>query len=143
MKDNPQVFAVRALALFAAFVALGGCEPRPAPGAGDADGTYTARGEIVRVDAPSRDVWIHHEAIPTFRDAKGVTVGMESMTMPFPAGADLPLTDLAPGARGEFTFSVRWTGERPLRLERWTPLPAGTTLAFDPPPADQPAAVPE
>jgi hypothetical protein len=105
------------------------------------DGTYLVRGEIARLPAAgSREVGIRHEAIPDFRDEKGSTVGMDSMTMPFPAAAGVELGGLAVGDRGTFTFEVRWRGTPPLVLTRWEPLPAGTRLSFDPPDAAAPGA---
>lgn len=97
------------------------------------DGTYRVRGEIVRLPAAgSREVGIHHEAIPDFRDEKGNQVGMDSMTMPFLAAPEVALDGFAAGDRVEFEFEVRWKGARPILLTGLHKLPAGTRLAFDP-----------
>jgi hypothetical protein len=117
------------------------CGPKAPQAPTAPDGTYQVRGEIARLPAAgSREVGIRHEAIPDFRDEKGTTVGMDSMTMPFPAVAGVELGGLAVGDRGTFTFEVRWRGTPPLVLTRWEPLPAGTRLSFDPPDADAPDA---
>lgn len=114
-----------------------GCGPSPAPDA-PPDATYTVRGEIAKLPTEgSNEVWIHHEAIPDFRDQKGETVGMESMTMPFPLGPQVAAGELAMGERVTFDFEVRWAGRgRPLAVTRIEPLTKGTKLAFDPPEAD-------
>lgn len=97
------------------------------------DGTYRVRGEIARLPAAgSREVGIHHEAIPDFRDEKGNQVGMDSMTMPFLAAPEVALDGIAAGDRVEFEFEVRWKGARPILLTGLHKLPAGTRLAFDP-----------
>lgn len=103
------------------------------------DATYSVRGEIAKLPADaSSELWIHHEAIPDFRNDKGATVGMDSMTMPFPVGAGVSLDGLAAGDRISFDFEVRWQGRgRPLAITRIERLPEGTRLAFDPPPAEE------
>ena len=98
------------------------------------DGTYRVRGEIVRLPAAgSREVGIHHEAIPDFKDERGSQVGMDSMTMPFLAAEAVALDGFAAGDRVEFEFEVRWKSARPILLTRLQKLPAATRLAFDPP----------
>lgn len=103
------------------------------------DATYSVRGEIAKLPSDaSSELWIHHEAIPDFRNDKGETVGMESMTMPFPVGTGVSLDGLATGDRISFDFEVRWQGRgRPLAITRIERLPEGTRLAFDPPPAEE------
>jgi Cu/Ag efflux protein CusF len=114
------------------------------PAAAAADGTYHARGEIVRLPAAgTREIWIEHESIPDFRNEAGATVGMDSMTMPFPAAEGVPLDGLAAGDRVAFDFEVRWKSEPRLSLTRWEKLPVGTRLEFDPPPAGDQGAPPE
>jgi Cu/Ag efflux protein CusF len=104
------------------------CGPR-APAAPDA--IYTARGEITKIDAATREVYVHHEALPEFRDEQGAVVGMESMSMPFTPGPGIDLGALTVGQRVEFEFGIRWRAAPRLELRRATPLPPGTRLAFD------------
>jgi len=114
-----------------------GCGPGRTPDA-PVDATYSVRGEVAKLPTEgSNEIWIHHEAIPDFRNERGETVGMESMTMPFPLGAEVALGDLATGDRVAFDFEVRWKGRgRPLAVTRIERLPAGTRLAFDEPEAE-------
>lgn len=132
-------YASRALLAAAALAAAAGCARQAAPPAGEAaaDGTYTVRAELVRLPAaPGGELYLRHESIPDFRDSKGETVGMASMTMPFSAPADLDLAGYAAGDRVAATFEVRWKAAKmPLRVTRLEKLPAGTALEFDAPPA--------
>ena len=122
-------FAAACLLVSLAACRAGAPEASTAP-----DGAYRARGEIVRLPAAgSREVGIHHEAIPDFKDERGSQVGMDSMTMPFLAAEAVSVDGLAEGDRVEFEFEVRWKGARPILLTRLQELPAGTRLAFDPP----------
>jgi Cu/Ag efflux protein CusF len=139
--------ASRALLAVAALAAAAGCAAGSAPPAAEAaaDATYTVRAEIVRLPAaPGGELYLRHESIPDFRDSKGETVGMASMTMPFSAPAALDLAGFAAGDRVEATFEVRWKAAKmPLRVTRLAKLPAGTALAFDaPPPAAGESAQP-
>jgi len=135
-----------ALVAVAALALAAGCARQAAPpsGASAADAAYTVRAEIVRLPAaPGGELYLRHEAIPDFRDSKGEAVGMGSMTMPFGAPAELDLAGFAAGDRVEATFEVRWKADRmPLRVTRLAKLPAGTALAFDPPPAVDDGAAP-
>jgi len=123
--------ALAALTAVAAIAALacGGSKEAPA------DATYTVRAEIVRLpDAPSGELYLHHESVPDFRNSAGKTIGMSSMTMPFAAADGLDLSRFSPGDRATVTFEVRWGGgAKPLRVTSLEPLPAGTQLAFDAP----------
>lgn len=128
-----------ALLALVAIASTPGCAPPSKPATDSpADATYTVRAEIVRLPAaPDGELYLRHESIPDFRDSKGETVGMASMTMPFGAPAELDLTGLAAGDRVEATFEVRWNAPRmPLRVTRCNRLPAGTALEFDAPPTD-------
>jgi len=111
-------------------IACGPSTESAAPVAADA---YQVRGEIVRLPAaPGGDLFLHHEAIPDFRDSKGETVGMMSMTMPFTAAESVDLSGLAPGDRVAVDFEVRWAPKPALLVTRLEPLPQGTRLGFDP-----------
>lgn len=127
--------ALAVVAAVAAVVATPiACSPAPAP-PGPPDATYAVRGEITRLPGEgSREIWIHHEAIPDFVNDKGVEVGMDSMTMPFPLAPGVSLEGYAAGDRIAFEFEVRWQGEgRPMAITRLERLPDGTRLGFDPP----------
>jgi Cu/Ag efflux protein CusF len=128
MKRHTLPFAAACLVLGLLACRAGAPETSAAP-----DATYRVRGEIVRMPAAgSREIGIHHEAIPDFKDEKGKLVGMDSMTMPFLAAPQVALGGFAVGDRVEFEFEVRWRGARPILLVRLQKLATGTRLAFDP-----------
>lgn len=153
---------VAPLALVLALVpALSACSDRPAasttpePGAGTSSATpatfaqeYTTRGVIAALpgaDRPGTDLSIQHEAIPEFVDGAGQTVGMRTMTMPFPHLAPgVTLDGLAQGDKVRFTFGVAWnpssTPGSTRLIPSWTvtmieKLPPDTPLELGAPPA--------
>ncbi len=120
------------------------CGKPPAAPAKPVD-SYAMRGEIVRLPQPGeREIAIRHEAVPDFRDESGKVVGMGAMTMPFTLAPDLPATAMAglvPGDRIAFTLEMHWQETSEIaRISRLERLPAGTVLAWDPPPAAPSAA---
>ena len=102
------------------------------------------RGEIVRLPAPgSHEIVIRHEAVPDFRDEAGKVVSMEAMTMPFALAPEASIAGLAPGDRIAFTLEMRWQEPSEVaRISRIGKLPEGTTLSWESPPAEVPAAPP-
>ena len=124
-RPTPALFALALLGL-----AVAGCgEARDASAE-----VYTVRGEIARLPDPSRpdgaELYLRHEAIPTFRDRAGEVVGMEAMTMGFPLAASIELGGLAAGDPVEVDFEVRWHGGGPpLRITRLVPLAASPFAA--------------
>lgn len=106
---------------------LTGCSDRPTAGGTPAAATqpaprqtdttyaqeYTTRGVIQALpgaDRPGTDLSIQHEAIPEFVNGAGETVGMRTMTMPFPHLAPgVKLDGLAAGDKVRFTFGVTWS----------------------------------
>ncbi len=85
--------------------------------------SYTVRAKVEQVQG---SLWkLHHEAMPTFRDKDGKTVGMHAMTMGFaaPAKGAAKAGDLV-----EITFEVRWGQKPPMRITGLKKLPAGTKL---------------
>lgn len=106
----------------------------PAPvtsGRGEPDAVYPTRGRIMMLPDPrnpAAELQIHHEPIDTFVNANG-TVGMNSMIMPFPIGADESLGGLSIGDAVEFDFAA-WTtpGNRHYEARRIRKLPADTKL---------------
>jgi hypothetical protein len=125
--------------LLASALALAACGPGSPDGrtAGEppppAD-TYETRGlvrQLPRAERPGSELYIHHEAVPDFRDADGEVVGMESMAMPFPVADPSMLDGLEPGDKVAFTFEMRWEGGDPLLVTRLEKLPPETRLAFE------------
>jgi Cu/Ag efflux protein CusF len=121
---------------FAVLVAttLAACGGKTTPPAAD---VYTARGvveKLPQVNGPDKEIYIHHAAIPGFRDEHGKVVGMMSMTMPFPVTAGVSLAGIAPGDPVEFTFTVAWKEPAGYRIVRLHRLPAGTAVNFQSPP---------
>ncbi|MBB6430719.1 copper-binding protein [Algisphaera agarilytica] len=140
----------RKTACFLAFPALSlglvfstGCSdsgPQSGPEAVDSaeptSTTYVVRGVISTLpypDNPASSLNVKHEAIPDFVDAQGKTVGMDTMTMPFPVADDLDLSSFSVDDKVEVTFVVTWGGED----QGWTatqlsPLPEDAELDFTP-----------
>lgn len=111
-----------------ALAACGGSDaPSPPPS------TYEVRGLVRHLpgeDEPHRDVLLHHEAIPDFKDDRGEVVGMDSMAMPFhPADPSL-LDGLEVGDKVKFAFEISWDGSASVRLVRIEKLPSETELDF-------------
>ena len=118
------------VSVLAAVVGSCGREAPPPP----AD-VYTVRGVVERLPhagGPDSGLYIHHAAIPSFRDEHGKVVGMMSMTMPFPVAAGVSLVGIAPGDLVEFTFAVEWKQPGGYRITRIEKLPPGTVVDFNP-----------
>ena len=96
--------------------------------------TYTVRGEVLELPQkgkPQREFKVHHEAIDTFVGSDGKVVGMNAMTMAFPPGDGVSISDLALGDKIELTFSV-WRTDKSLDwfATKIVKLPADTALIF-------------
>ena len=118
------------MSVLAAVVGSCGREAPPPP----AD-VYTVRGVVERLPqagGPDSGLYIHHAAIPSFRDEHGKVVGMMSMTMPFPVAAGVSLAGIAPGDAVQFTFTVEWKRPAGYQLTRIEKLPPGTAVDFNP-----------
>jgi hypothetical protein len=146
------------IVLAAAALTLPACERNPSEPApptppapssrGEPDDTYTVRGQIEQIptpDKPTSDFIVHHEAIDNFKNPDG-TLGMNSMSMPFPLAKGLRL-EVVPGDIVELQFVV-WTkpGHRGYEVRKITKLPPDARLEFRkaappqqvPPPQPQP-----
>ena len=96
--------------------------------------SYTTRGIVRQLgDGPSQELFIHHEAIPSFVNIDGEVQGMDSMAMPFPVDEAALPGDLQVGDKVSFEFEVNWTGSPPMRLLSLEKLPPETLLAFEMP----------
>jgi Cu/Ag efflux protein CusF len=117
----------------AALAAFAGCRGKaPVPHAD----VYTVRGVVEKLpqaDGPDKNLYIHHQTIPDFRDEHGKVVGMMSMTMPFPVAAGVSLAGIAPGDPVEFTFTMSWGKPSGYQITRIEKLPPGTAVDFAPP----------
>lgn len=97
---------------------------------------YIVRGEIAQLPDPAfplRELLIRHEAIPTFRNAKGEIVGMQAMVMPFPRlDENVTLTGLEIGSKIELVMRTFLEADR-LRysIESIRLLPPETVLNFN------------
>ncbi len=111
-------------------------QPETAQTAAGSTATYVVRGEITGLpdaDNPTSSLMIRHEAIPDFVDAQGKTVGMDTMTMPFPPAAELDLSPFSVGDQVAVTFVVTWgAGHNGWEATQLTTLPADTPLDFTP-----------
>ena len=103
---------------------LGACEQQPASSGAvqqaqvvsasgtPADQVYSTRGEVsslVVAGSPASEFRITHEAIDSFVNKRGDTVGMSSHAMTFPyvaPGVDVDALQI--GDKVGFTFEVRW-----------------------------------
>jgi Cu/Ag efflux protein CusF len=116
----------------AVLTALGGCGGKaPAPRAD----VYSVRGVVEKLPeagSPDKSIYIHHAAVPGYRDESGKVIGMESMTMPFPLAPDVSLAGIAPGDPVEFTLSVTWRPQAGYRITAIHKLPPGTEIDFQP-----------
>ena len=115
-------------------IVLARCGSRNQPaatGRGAPEAAYMTRGRVMMLPSttnPAAEFQIHHESIESFANPNG-TVGVGSVIMPFPIGADSSLNDLAVGDPIEFEFAV-WTtpGKRHYEARKIRKLPAETKL---------------
>ncbi len=97
---------------------------------------YQVRALVRHLPEPDEarpEILVRHEAIPSFKNADGEVVGMETMSMPFPLADTGLIADLEAGDRVELTFEVSWHGGNPLKVTAIEKLPEGTQLAFEAP----------
>ena len=121
----------RALLLIGLSVVIfASCGSRKPQAAGE---HYTVRGKIAAMaNGPqSKEIEIHHEAIPTFRNQQGKVNGMHSMQMPFAVAADISLAAFSVGDKVTFEFEVVWDDKSPLHLTRLDKLPADAALTLE------------
>jgi len=114
----------RALFLVA-MLGCGGAKPQPAE-------HYTVRGEIATMPAgaSSKEIEIHHEAIPAFKNEQGKVKTMDSMQMPFAVQPGVSLAAFQVGDKVTFDFDVVWDDKAPLHLTKLEKLPPETTLTL-------------
>ncbi len=105
--------------------------------------SYTVRGKVTTLPSAERpidDFMIHHEAIHDFKNRDGVvfenaatgTLGMKSMTMPFPVDESVSLDSIEVGDIVEFTFITVWGESYPdYKVTNVTKLAADTKLDFE------------
>jgi len=95
---------------------------------------YTVRGRIAAMPAgeQSKEIDVHHEAIPTYKHRDGKVRGMDAMVMTFAPASGVSLTGLAPGDPVEMTFEVRWDDHPALVIQRIQELPPDTQLQLAP-----------
>lgn len=70
--------------------------------------TYYVRGIVIELPSERGDLVIRHESIPEFMNIKGEIVGMSSMQMSFPLGAEASLEGIVVGDKVQFVFEVDW-----------------------------------
>ena len=105
--------------------------------------SYRTRGVVRQLaKGPAQELFIHHEAIPTFVNMDGEVQGMGSMAMPFPVSETALPDDLQVGDKVSFEFEVNWTGSPPMRLLALEKLAPDTLLSFEMPESRDPAADP-
>ena len=122
---------IASLSILSALVLAACGTPEEPPPPAD---SYRTRGlvrQLPSADRPGSELYVQHEAIPGFKDAEGKVVGMESMAMPFPVADLAMLAGLAAGDKIDFTFEMRWEGDKPLLVTRLEKLPPETVLDFE------------
>jgi Cu/Ag efflux protein CusF len=100
----------------------------------DADAHYRARGLVESVSGNGDDARavIRHEQIEAFKDREGKPSRMSSMAMSFAIAPGVDVKALAPGAKVEIEFDVRWSSGAPLVITRAQALAADTPLTLAP-----------
>ena len=96
--------------------------------------TYETRGIVRQLPAagtPGAELFIHHEAIPSFESIDGEVTGMDSMAMGFPVPEPGLIEGLNVGDKVAFSLLVDWNGSPPLLITDLQKLPADTVLSFD------------
>jgi hypothetical protein len=122
-----------AAAAIALALALFACESREKPPATPADQTYTLRAQVTGLPTPKQALRLHHEAIPTFVDQDGKTIGMEEMEMEFPFLAPAAKLDaIALNDKVEATMEIRWKSKPRYQLTTIRKLPQDTQLNIHP-----------
>ena len=121
-----------------ALATLTACEESPEPGGTPIrtaappvkppSAVYTVRGTVEQLPIegePQTEFRVHHEAIDNFKNASGLVVGMNAMSMPFPLGPGVKLDGVAVGDLVELTFAIWWDETAPeyhvTRLRKLTP----------------------
>ena len=129
-RTTPIHLTMRLSVLLVALV-LSGCDH--ASSTTPPDAVYTVRGQVEQVpakDQPLAEFVVKHEPIDTFKNPNG-TLGMDTMSMPFPPAPGLDVSRFAAGDIVEMDLAV-WTtpGQRGYELRRVVKLPADTALRF-------------
>ena len=96
--------------------------------------TYEARGVVHRLPAagtPAAELFIHHEAIPSFESIDGEITGMDAMAMGFPVPEPGLLEGLQVGDKVAFSLQVDWDGSPPLLITALQKLPDDTLLSLE------------
>ncbi len=94
------------------------------------EAVYTVRAKIAGLpaaDKPGSSLQLQHEPIDNFVRQDG-TLGMDSMTMPFPLAKGVSLDGFTVGDIVEVTFEVRWKSQPRFQTTRLVKLPADTVL---------------
>lgn len=102
---------------------------------GEPDAVYRVRGKVEQVPDPSKpmsEFIVRHEPIDDFRNPDG-SLGMDTMSMPFPLATSASLDGIGAGDAVEIEFAV-WSkpGTRGYEARRVVKLPDGTVLRFGP-----------
>lgn len=124
---------MKAILALALGLASATCANKTGPRTAAPAATYTARGQITWManGDRSKEVEIHHETIPTFRDRAGKLAGMPSMAMSFKVTPSAALAGFKVTDKVQLTFDVVWSDSSPLRLTKLEHLPADTALVLE------------
>jgi Cu/Ag efflux protein CusF len=79
---------------------------------------YSVRAEVVELpsNANGHLFVLHHEAVDNFVTRDGKADGMDSMTMPFLVGKNIPLTEIRPNDKVEVLLHVDWQADRAVEI---------------------------
>jgi hypothetical protein len=107
---------------------------------------YVVRAELAQPPGSTgpHTLFLHHEAIDDWVSRDGQQDGMDSMAMPFPVAANVPISALKADDKVEVILHVDWDADRPVEITGLRMLDPGLRLTFraaHPPakPAGQPA----
>ena len=108
-----------------------------AAGCGTKGRNYTVRALVVQapdannvVAKSAGGLYLYHEPIDDWVGRDGKRDGMDTMAMPFPVAAGVPLAGVTANDKVEVTLHVDWTADRAIEITRLRKLPANTRLVF-------------
>jgi hypothetical protein len=115
-----------AMAAMAAMTLAGGCR---GPVRGH---NYVVRAELAQPPGSTgpHTLFLHHEAIDDWVSRDGKADGMDSMAMPFPVAANVPISALKADDKVEVILHVDWDADRPVEITGLRMLDPGLRLQF-------------
>jgi len=93
---------------------------------------YVVRAELAQPPGSTgpHTLFLHHEAIDDWVSRDGKQDGMDSMAMPFPVAANVPISSLKADDKVEVILHVDWDADRPVEITGLRMLDPGLRLTF-------------